>query len=98
MNTNPPKVGFEICEKVTDCDCKILNLYLCLYFFFIDNELHDHFLKDNKREIVNQGEQCGSGILVYRALGKLQSKVNNLSQTWHRQNIECKHKVKNKFC
>lgn len=49
-----------------------------VFFFFIalDNELHDHLLRDTKCENINQGGQCGSGILSYGVLGKLQSKVN----------------------
>lgn len=56
---------------------------VCFVFFFsnLDNEFHDHLLRDNKCESINQGGQCGSGILSSRALGKLQSKVNNLKGT-----------------
>ncbi|KAF1383768.1 hypothetical protein PFLUV_G00135260 [Perca fluviatilis] len=43
----------------------------------LDNELHDHLLRDNKGESINQGGQCGSGILSYRELGKLQSKMDS---------------------
>ncbi|KAI3374879.1 hypothetical protein L3Q82_021417 [Scortum barcoo] len=41
------------------------------------DELHDHLLRYNKCESINQGGQCGSGILSYRALGKLQSKMDS---------------------
>ncbi|XP_029309907.1 suppression of tumorigenicity 18 protein isoform X4 [Cottoperca gobio] len=43
----------------------------------VDNELHDHLLRDNKCESINQGGQCGSGISSYRALGELQSKMDS---------------------
>lgn len=48
-------------------------------FSVSDNELHDHLLRDKKCESINQGGECGSGISSYRALGKLQSKVNNVT-------------------
>ncbi|XP_063741218.1 suppression of tumorigenicity 18 protein isoform X3 [Eleginops maclovinus] len=42
-----------------------------------DDELDDHFLRENKCESINQGGQCGSGIFSNRALGKLQSKMDS---------------------
>ena len=55
-------------------------MYL-LFFYVIDDELDDHSLRENKCESINQRGQCGSGIFSYRALGKLQSKVNKQTQT-----------------
>ncbi|KAM6918374.1 suppression of tumorigenicity 18 protein isoform 2-T2 [Xenentodon cancila] len=43
----------------------------------VDDELYDHVLRDNKRESVSWGEECESGILSYRALGKPQSKMDS---------------------
>ncbi|XP_029380947.1 suppression of tumorigenicity 18 protein [Echeneis naucrates] len=43
----------------------------------VDNELHDHLLRDKTCESINQGGQCGSGILSYRTLGNLQSKMDS---------------------
>ncbi|KAM3604221.1 uncharacterized protein V6R79_008035 [Siganus canaliculatus] len=43
----------------------------------VDDELHDHILRDNKCESINQGGQKRSGILSNRALGKLQSKMDS---------------------
>ncbi|XP_043989862.1 suppression of tumorigenicity 18 protein isoform X5 [Gambusia affinis] len=42
----------------------------------VDNELHDHFLRENKLENSSRGEQCGSGILSFSAPGKPQSKMD----------------------
>lgn len=53
-------------------------MYACLFFPFLDNELHDHLLKDNKCKSINKSGQCGSGIFSYKEFGKLQSKVNSL--------------------
>ncbi|XP_069013634.1 suppression of tumorigenicity 18 protein isoform X2 [Embiotoca jacksoni] len=60
-------------ESLSNCTCEAPQLGKKP----VDNELHDHFLRGNKRESVNQGEQCGSGILSYVALGKLQSKMDS---------------------
>ncbi|XP_031720998.1 suppression of tumorigenicity 18 protein isoform X6 [Anarrhichthys ocellatus] len=45
-----------------------------------NNELHDHLLRDYKCEGINQRGQCGSGILSYGALGKLQSKMDSTGE------------------
>lgn len=55
-------------------------MYL-LFFHVVDDALDDHFLREHKCESINQRGQCGSGIFSYRALGKLQSKVNKQTQT-----------------
>jgi len=68
-------------------------IQFCL-FSVIDNELHDHFLRDKNCERISRGEQSGSGILSYRALGKLQIMVSNLLQEGHRQSFNSKYKVK----
>ncbi|XP_047446339.1 suppression of tumorigenicity 18 protein isoform X1 [Mugil cephalus] len=60
-------------ESVSSCTCEDPQLGKKP----VDNELHDHFLRENKCESVNQGEQCGSGILSYGALGKLQSEMDS---------------------
>lgn len=72
---------------------------MCLVFFFsvLDNELHDHLLRDTKCESINQGGQCGSRFLSYRALGKLQSKVNNRTQTGLGRSLNATYKVKITF-
>ncbi len=54
-------------------------LYKCVCFV-LDDELHDHLLRVNKCESVNRGGQCGSGILSYGVLRKLQSKVRNQAE------------------
>ncbi|XP_008281262.1 suppression of tumorigenicity 18 protein [Stegastes partitus] len=60
-------------ESLSNCTCEAPQLGKKP----VDNELHDHFLRDNKRESVNRGEHSGSGVLSYRALGKLQSKMDS---------------------
>lgn len=77
-------------EEVTYCKIKV---FVFGVYSVIDNELHDRLLSDKKCESINQGGQCGSGILSYRALGKLQSKVNNQTQTGLRQSFNSKYKV-----
>ncbi|XP_074544752.1 suppression of tumorigenicity 18 protein isoform X3 [Halichoeres trimaculatus] len=42
-----------------------------------NNELHDHLLRENKCEGINQTGQCGSGIVPDRELRKLQSKMDS---------------------
>ncbi|XP_032422404.1 uncharacterized protein LOC116722287 isoform X2 [Xiphophorus hellerii] len=42
----------------------------------VDNELHDHFLRENKLENNSRGERCGSGILSFSAPGKPQTKMD----------------------
>lgn len=66
---------------------------MCDVFSITENELHDHLLRDKKCESINQGGQCGSGILSYKALGKQQSKVNITAQR-----LNSKDEVKNNFC
>lgn len=77
-------------KKVSDFSC----MHVCVLFFvfFLDNELRDRLLKDNQCESVNQSGQCGSGISSYREFGKLQSKVNSLSE--RRQSFNTSTKVK----
>uniref|UniRef100_A0A3Q1GBE6 ST18 C2H2C-type zinc finger transcription factor n=2 Tax=Acanthochromis polyacanthus TaxID=80966 RepID=A0A3Q1GBE6_9TELE len=60
-------------ESLSNCTCEAPQLGKKP----VDNELNDHFLRENKRESVNQGEQSGSGVLSYRALGKLQSEMDS---------------------
>ncbi|XP_030015886.1 suppression of tumorigenicity 18 protein isoform X3 [Sphaeramia orbicularis] len=43
----------------------------------VENELHDRLLRDKTCESINQGGQCGSDILSYRELSKLQSKMDS---------------------
>ncbi|XP_074507631.1 suppression of tumorigenicity 18 protein isoform X1 [Sebastes fasciatus] len=62
-------------ESLSNCTCEAPQLGkkpVCK-----NNELHDHLLRDNKCESINRGGQCGSGISSYRALGKLQSKMDS---------------------
>ncbi|XP_039671330.1 suppression of tumorigenicity 18 protein isoform X1 [Perca fluviatilis] len=70
----PDELSEESKEKsLSNCTCEAPQLGKKP----VDNELHDHLLRDNKGESINQGGQCGSGILSYRELGKLQSKMDS---------------------
>ncbi|GLD51005.1 suppression of tumorigenicity 18 protein isoform X4, partial [Lates japonicus] len=60
-------------ESLSNCTCEAPQLGKKP----VDNELHDRLLSDKKCESINQGGQCGSGILSYRTLGKLQSKMDS---------------------
>ncbi|XP_036939053.1 suppression of tumorigenicity 18 protein isoform X3 [Acanthopagrus latus] len=60
-------------ESLSNCTCEAPQLGKKP----VDNELHDHLLRDTKCESVDQGGQCGSGILSYGVLGKLQSKMDS---------------------
>ncbi|XP_073347697.1 suppression of tumorigenicity 18 protein [Pagrus major] len=60
-------------ESLSNCTCEAPQLGKKP----VDNELHDHLLRDKKCESINQGGQCGSGTLSYGALGKLQSKMDS---------------------
>ncbi|XP_017281574.2 suppression of tumorigenicity 18 protein isoform X2 [Kryptolebias marmoratus] len=59
--------------SLSDCTCEDPQLNKKA----ADNELNDHFLRDNKRENISRGEQSGSGILSYRLLRKLHSEMDS---------------------
>lgn len=59
-----------VCEKV--------QVFTMSFLLFLgpENELHDHLLREQKCASLNQSGKCGSGVLSFRELATLQSKVN----------------------
>ncbi|XP_068459974.1 suppression of tumorigenicity 18 protein isoform X3 [Clinocottus analis] len=60
-------------ESLSNCTCEAPQLGKKP----VDNELHDRLLRDYKCESIDQRGHCGSGILSYGALRKLQSKMDS---------------------
>ncbi|KAK2822509.1 hypothetical protein Q5P01_022574 [Channa striata] len=60
-------------ESLSNCTCEAPQLGKKP----VDNELHDQLLRDKTCESINQGGECGSGILSCGALGKLHSKMDS---------------------